>query len=520
MRMARAWLIPFLLVLVFVGLRVARITADPPTHYPTGQAARELIVEGPAKAHEARRFGLFGTFATKPVDNYSIWRAQSPAYVLPLAGFFHVFGVSHVSLRIFAALAAGLGLVACFALGKQSQNPLVAPIACLLVAVSFFDIQLTRSGLIEPVLNGVLALAILAGILALRSLPWMLLCQIAFALALLTKQTALVAFPVLLAVGIAAHLQARKRGVPGWQHLASIGLGLLLGTLLLLYILSPRYWQTVEWNFGHMIVGVGKNHELSLDAVQFSPLWTRLTDLQRWKNIVLYIAPLAPLALIQLGRSAISALRRRPFDPLDLIAGGWLLCALVALQLTGHERPRFSIILLPPAALLIASFLASLTRLQVRPLLRFAPLILAGLVVVGTDLRWLWQWASAPRYEIHEAARTIREALDEEAVVVGSWASPLGFDSTADLFYVKPPFNSSKKAISELGVTHLLLRSRGDSVGSRVARFFPKSYETKVKLARVRIQRDHYVLYRLEEPLRPDVKARRRPASLRGRGAP
>lgn len=496
-----SWAVPLLLFVLFVGSRVARIDADPPTRYPTGLFAQELIVEGPAKAHEARRFGLFGTFATKETDNYYIWRTQSPVYVGPLAAFFRMFGVGYTQLRIFCALAAGLGMLAFFRLGREHANPWVAPIASLIFSLSFFDIQLTRSALLEPYLNGVLSLTFLAGVLALRSLPWMILCQLAFAAALLTKQTALFAFPVLFALGIAAHLQAARRSVPTWQHVASIGTGVVAAGLLLLYVTTPRFWETVQWNFGHMIVGEEKHHTLSLGAFQVGEILARLKDWERWRDGFFFLVPLAALAAIQIARTLWAAVRRRPFEAVDLVAAGWLLCAVFALQLTDHVRPRFSVIVVPPTALLSGSFLASLFRSRVHLAIRFAPLMLAAALVLRTDVRWQWQWLSAPKYEFKRAEQVMRKTLGKDTVVVGSWAPPIVFNTDTDTFYVKEHFNTSKERLGALGVTHLLLRSRQEWTGNFVSRRFPQAFAAKEPVSSFRLLGRKYTLFRLTEPL-------------------
>src|ERR1035437_3511526 len=92
-RRARLALLVALLTL-FVGLRLAFLTADPPLFLPNGLIANELFVEPPAKAHEARNLALFGAWQTSPVDNYQFWRVQSPVWVYPLAAWFRAFGVS------------------------------------------------------------------------------------------------------------------------------------------------------------------------------------------------------------------------------------------------------------------------------------------------------------------------------------------------------------------------------------------------------------------------------------------
>ncbi|MET0386647.1 MAG: hypothetical protein ABW321_11840, partial [Polyangiales bacterium] len=113
----RRWLPLLMVSAVFITARVAQLEADPPRVYPSGQTAIELVREGAAKAHEARRHGLFNTYVTKAVDTYHIWRVQSPVYVHPLSAFFRLFGVGRAQLRVFCVLWGVLGLVGLYRMG-------------------------------------------------------------------------------------------------------------------------------------------------------------------------------------------------------------------------------------------------------------------------------------------------------------------------------------------------------------------------------------------------------------------
>lgn len=487
-------IVPILLVTLFLGLRLAQLQADPPRRYPSGRSTQELVVEGPAKANEARRYGLFGTFETKPANQYRIWRVQSPVYVLPLSRFFRIFGSGRAQLRVFCALAGALGLLALYAIGRRHSHPLVAPITCAICTLSFFDVQLTRGALIEPYLNAVLAAAFLCGLLALQRLPWLLLAQLLFAAALLTKQTALFATPALIALGVSAHLAAKRRGAPVPQHALSIGLGVGLAAALLAYASSPAYWQTVEWNAGHMLAGVEARRTVSTHLIKITAVLERIADPARWHEILLYTVPLAPLALLQIARNVAALAKRRSVEPVEWVAGVWLISALLVLQLTPHVRPRFSIIVLPPAALLCASFIAFATERMKPGWPRYAPVALAALIVICTDLRWqAREWRKA-RYDLRDAAAQLAPHLDRSDVVIGSAAPFLAFDSPADLFYVRSPFNVDRDVLGALGVTRLLLRP-GDGSGNHFAKQFRARYDAKQVLVRLRALGDPYTLY-------------------------
>lgn len=491
----RRWIgLAVLLAGLHLAARLALLSADPPATYPGGRVAQELLFEGPAKAHEARRFALTGAATT---DDYRVWSVQSPVFVAPLGWFMRLFGPGYASLRVFCGLVGALGLLGLFALARRHASPWVAPIACVIVATNFADIQLTRGGLLEPALDAVLAWTLLCGLLALRSPRWLVACAVGFAGAVLTKQTALVALPVVLALGVAAVLAGRRRGegvAMPVVMVAAVGVGLAL------YMGSADYWRTVEWNFGHMIVGVEGHAAVGLGGFDVAAIVARLVDPARWFALYLAVMPLGVLALVQVGRTGVAWLRRRPVEALDLVASGWLLSALLALQLTESVRPRFSLIALPPTALLAASLIAAVVARLGRSRLRLVPLALAAVVVLATDVRWYVRWVRDAGDELATAGRILGAALDASTVVIGDRAAILTFDTAAEVHYVKGPFNTSPARLAALQVTHLLLR-RGDRVGAHVERVFPAAYAAKERLLEVRLQGAPVTLYRLPVPL-------------------
>lgn len=488
------------LVVLFVGLHFSHLAADPPVRYPSGQPARELLWEGPAKAHEARRFGLAGDISTNPADAYHIWSTQSPVYVWPLSGFFRVFGTGYLQLRIFAALIGVVGLAGLYAIGRRHAHLLVAVGACVLYAFSFYNFHLSRGGLLEPYLNTILILAFLAGLLSLERLPWLVASQVALVAALLTKQSAIVALPALAGIGIAAIVAARRRGSPRWQYVLTFASGVVLLIGLLWYVTRPAYSRTLEWNFGHAVLGVEEHHVPSLASLDLPAMLRRLGDPERWGLIYLYVVPAGLLAVVQVGRVLVRALRRAPVELLDLVACVWLASALFTLQLAELVVPRFSIITLPPTALLAASLVASTWRSAGRLAVRAAPLAAAVILVTATDLRWQWDWSRAATYDLHAASRRLSVELDAGSVVIGTKAPALVFDTAAETYYVKKGFNNSATAISRLGVTHLILEQGHPS--ARFATYFPQEYRSKERRLSVHLAGRSYTLYRLPEQLR------------------
>ena len=105
----RRWIgLAVLLAGLHLAARLALLSADPPATYPGGRVAQELLFEGPAKAHEARRFALTGAATT---DDYRVWSVQSPVFVAPLGWFMRLFGPGYASLRVFCGLVGALLLL-------------------------------------------------------------------------------------------------------------------------------------------------------------------------------------------------------------------------------------------------------------------------------------------------------------------------------------------------------------------------------------------------------------------------
>jgi hypothetical protein len=189
-----------------------------------------------------------------------------------------------------------------------------------LYAVSFYNFHLSRGGLLEPYLNTILILAFLTGVLSLKRLPWLVPCQLAFASAVLTKQTAVFALPALGGIGVAAVAAALRRASPRWQYVLTFASGVVLALGLFWYVTRPAYWRTLEWNFGHAILGVEEHRLPSLASLDLPALLRRLGEPERWGRIYLYVVPAGVLAVLQIGRVVVRALRRAPVDLVDLVA--------------------------------------------------------------------------------------------------------------------------------------------------------------------------------------------------------
>ena len=312
---------------LFVALRCVALDADPPSSIP-GTSSRELFAEPAAKAHEARNYALFGAFKLNPLDNYQFWRAQSPLWVYPLAGYFTAFGVDYPQLRTFSTLYAALGLGLLLWIAADLMRPSVWVFVGLLLALDPLYFHTARVGILEPAVASWLTLSMFALLRAERDARWLCLALVAFVLAFFTKQAAVYCLPV---IGIAGgYLWLRA---PGREHFIVLACGLLLG-----------------------------------------------------------LPVSGPIALVCCAGYAIRMLRRRKLPSFrELVVLGWFVCALGAMAVISRSGLRFWTLAVPPAALLAGLGVEHALRalelrarpVAVRALPLATPLLLVLLVSAG-----------------------------------------------------------------------------------------------------------------------------------------
>lgn len=482
-----------LLLLIFVGLRLAGVQADAPIRFP-GDISFELVIEPPAKSHEARKAALFGSFSTNDADDYQFWRVQAPAWVYPLAAWFSAFGVGWVQLRLFGLLGATVGFAAFLAILARELDGWRLAVGALLVAVSFYAIHFDRSGLLEPQVGAFSALCVLFLLLSLDRLPWLVAAHQAAALAFLTKQTGLYLVPLLLVVGVVATVRAYRRGAPVWEHGLVWAHAAALVAALGLYVDQEAYRRTVAWNYSHMVQAAATLKERPT-RVPVGEALVRLVSWSRWRDGYLPLVPVA-LALALFGAVA-KRIRRDRVTDLEWVGLLWFLSALAVLQATPHVRIRFSLILILPAALLGALGFRQLQEVTRRRTLLVAGVLLALALVHGT---WQVAWLSTRSYDLQAVTETLSEELDEDDVVIGAFAAPLALGTRADHFYVKPPFNVRERGLAALGVTHVLLGS-DDFTGRTLGRRFPRWRRHAEPGVAVELYGRRYRLYELTRPL-------------------
>lgn len=475
-RRLRIVALALLLVALFATLRLLDLDGDPPWPLPNGQPGQELVVEGPAKAHEARKWALFGAFDTHPADEYRFWRAQSPVYVYPLAGWLREVGVGWAQLKTFGVLATGVGFCVLLALAAGRWGARGMAAAGVMLGANFYSIHYCRAGLLEPYLNTWAILTVAFGLLALRDLRWSLAMQWCLAAALLVKLSAAYLVPLALGITFVAHRRAHRRGAPTWQHAVILGHGALLGAGLVSYMLSEPYWRTVEWNFVHMVHDDSGFETPDLAEVPGLVVLGRMIDPARLGNGLVMVYPVMLwLAVLRLVVTVHALVRKRlgsePTGDFEVVTAVWLLSAWVSLQLTPLTWLRFSMVLNPPMTLMaVGGLMWLLDRFDGRRAhqLGFVALVVAG--ILATHVRWQLQWLREHTTQIHDNNVIMAKAVaGKRATIVGHYGSSMTFDSEADYFFAKRHFNLSKEVLDQLPFTHVFSRiGKRDSIRKRV----------------------------------------------------
>lgn len=510
------------LLLAFIALRLAFIDADPPRYLPSGYHAIELFAEPPAKSHEARNYALFGAFHTNPVDNYQFWRAQSPAWVYPLAGFYSAFGVGYAELRTFATLSSALGLVGLLFVARRRLSAVGTGALGLFVVCDYIGLHYGRVGLLEPALNSLLVWVALTLLLARRHVLWLVPMTWVFALALLTKQTSLYLAPLVLAFGLPAWLRAARAGPRKrlYQGLV-LGHALALGGVLVAYALTDEYLRTVLWNFGHVVHGEDGATTLDAEGLDVVGFASRFGDLTKsWRFISTYPVT-GTLAVLEAGRLLRRVMKRRAIAPWQKLALAWFASAALTLFATMLTDVRFYVLLAPPVTLLAASAVESLFRADFVRQRRSGPaLALAatlGVFFLHNGFNY-GRWITERSYETRDIARDVEATVGaEKAVFIGLWSAPVVLGTPYLHYYVKNDFNASRASLQALGVTHLLLKDNYDYTRTILEREYPELLPTLTPTRSYVLRSKNLTLYALDRPLgEPEPKRRILPLFRKG----
>lgn len=449
---AWAWVGALAIVAVYLLLGGLFPDADPTGWVPGGLDGRvsEFLVEGPAKAHEARNWALFGEFHRNPADNYQFWRAQAPLWVYPLALVFRVFGVSYPVLRFFTLFFGACGLVLTLVVLRRLVPPWAALGAAGLYATNVFATFLGRSGLIEVMLNAC-AVGLLASLLPARRHPgWLVLSQVVFTVGFFGKQGMVYLFPLLVVLNVWVFVGWVRDGRFPRARWLPVGSAALIAIVTLLVIVQPDYVRAVTWNTDHLILGRDGSH------VAGDGWWKRLDGLRMWRTHLLMLPLLGGLSLTGAIWLGVRAWRARHLTWTDGVVLAWAASAwLAALGPHTFTLRQASIVLLPHVIVgaVVAARLQASSRASLLPLLGAATVFalvvnLAHQVRRYEDMSW----------DRQTLLRTVQARLgDGPAVIIGRHAMPMLLPTPYDLYYVKLGFNTQPDRLRALAPTHILL---------------------------------------------------------------
>ncbi len=456
--------------LLYLGPRLSGLELDPPRTVLTGSIGAELLVEPPAKAHEARNWALFGAWKLNDADNYQFWRAQSPAWVYPLALSFKTFGVSYATLRTTATLFGLAGLVAVILLAHRRWGPKGAVIAAVLLATDQFGIYFGRSGILEPIVASWCALSFYFVDRAFERIAWLGPAFVALVIALATKLAALPAVPVVVLFGGLAVFRGQGAAQKARLRWVVLALVVVLFVALGAYALSPAYRRTLEWNFHHMLLAREGGSGLDLDALDDEEIGATADEVVKRLNRLRWMFPVTFFCgAFELARQAYLVVRRRTTRR-DMMALAYLASFAAGVLVPRFSGLRFLVLLHIPLVLLtlgfvcgFAEWLAQQKYQATRLLARFGPALFA----VGAATWGLGNWAYARSilgHELRDAAALLNEKIGDrpKAVVIGLWAAPVVLETPYKHYYVKSVFNSTPEALAALGPTHTLLLENQD----------------------------------------------------------
>jgi len=448
-----------LLIAQAIGWRL-----DPPRDLPNGIYPRDLWAEGPFKAHEARRWALFGEWSTNDVDNYRFWKVQSPAHVWPLAVWLKTFGVSWSNLRLYSTLTYAVGWLVLLGTAVRLRRDGAAVAVALALVGDFYLRWAARSALIEIPLTSLSCVVFAVAVVALHRPRWVYALPILSTVAILTKQNGVYmgAFSV-FASGLVWYRHREhpdaKKAVAAW-----IGLGTILALGFVMYAFSDEYWRTIEWNANHML-GRDNDRASSLRASYLDPtkILRRLTDPIRWRDAFWFYLPTTlPLGLGFAGWLGFKAATRRPVADDDALAGAMLLLTVAMLEFTHQTRLRFTLVMFPWMWWATGRVLFELVRHYRKA--GIAAITISVLAFGATHGRWHLEHAGDPSTDLFDGNAHLADKLTPDDVLVGKTAPWMGFSTKADHFVMRYPFNCTRAAVKQIHPTHILRLSSGDYI--------------------------------------------------------
>jgi hypothetical protein len=333
-----------------------------------------------------------------------------------------------------------------------------------------------RVGILEPAVSSWIALSILGLLLAKDDLRWLMLANSAFVLALFTKQAAVYALPVVLWASYARlRGAARSQSDRGRRRIVlTHALTLVLSSGL--YVALTDYGRSVGHNIDHVLLGFDELPQYRVHDL--ASVLSRLYDEERYANFLASVPISGPLALATVGGYALHAWRRKRFPSYaELVLLSWFACSFAAMVVVARSTLRVGTVVVPPAALVAGLGLArayewSLPRW---PRCAGAVRVLPTVALLAYCAWGQFALLGSPQYTIRDAADIIEARIGaREATIVGLASPGVVLGTPYRNFYVRRHFNTTRRQLTALGITHCLFLDQGDRSRRRIGTRFPE----------------------------------------------
>lgn len=527
-----AFLLPWLLILLTTGFRIALITADPPANF--GWSGGYFADEG-YWSHNARNQALFGN----PVQDEWDARVMSPVFAGIQTWMFRLFGVGLAQVRLIGVISSILLALSSFFVFRKQFGPQHSFLLALLVSLNYPMMVLGRQGILDPFAAALAWTALL--LLLSGSAPAAFAAGVLFVASCTTKYLMVYAF-VPLAFVPAAYLNGSRKPV----LLCITGAGTALAAWLLLDYIPNRHliqtygsYYSSQQNWG--LVQMAKN-------IMTQPFYLYFLK----SPVVLFFGNLMLWFLLSRFRSA---------GIVEKVCWVWLVTGIVFFALWKYRPERYYTSLLPPLAGLAGMALFRIQDVADSVLSpRSRALILIGLALPAIQclffladawlgwtmipkeagiqnsdavlflmltgaMFWLWKrpnpkwvvvvfliafaagdlrsylrWVMNPTYQATEIAQDLQRRVGT-GVLAGQWAPEVCLENHVRVVPVWHGFVNSERPIQRYGITHLLLwrYPLGDEA-EKFSEWYPEDFKRFHPVTEYTIKDSKLVLYQVNEP--------------------
>ena len=521
----------FILILLTLGFRVVRFTADPPADF--SWSGGYFADEG-YWAHNARNEVLFGNAVQDEWDA----RVVSPVFAGAQRLVFGAFGVGIAQVRLIGLFSSILLALCSFFLLREPYGEGPAFLGSLLLSLSFPMLVLGRQGILDPFAAGLAWLALLLALLG--SAPAALAAGILITAACTTKYLMIYA----LIPMVYTFLSGDSRKNLAW----------FIGgcTAALLAWLVLNYWPHRE-----QLLAYSRFYSSQQS-------WNPRAVLQNIIQQPFYLYFSRTPAVLFFGNLMIWYwfANFRKAQRLEKIVWLWLVCGVIFFSLWRYRPERYYTSLLPPMAALAGMCLVRIREVSdnfrtgrtpmwlaiglLLPAVQFVFLIFDALLnwrivpseahiqmadafiflaltaitpfllikkkpirifvsvffvafLLG-DMRSYMQWVLNPQYNAVEISQDLQKRIGT-GVLTGQWAPELCLENHLRAVPVWYGFVNSDRPFEKYGITHLLLwrYPLGDET-KKFKQWYPQDFQKYKPVAEYKIKDSALVLYERKSP--------------------